>query len=165
VRISQGGATRVRDWRHEGGLDLLVELGATGDVPPELGLERAALEMRASIGADAARLSAARASAVVGAELVAEAERLAAEDDLEQRNAIYDRFWALIVDGADNIAYRLALNTLVAGQRVLSLDAGLIARELADPPAIRELAAAIAERDEDGAHARARELLGRSAAP
>ena len=26
VRISQGGATRVRDWRRHGGLDLLLEL-------------------------------------------------------------------------------------------------------------------------------------------
>jgi GntR family transcriptional repressor for pyruvate dehydrogenase complex len=162
VRISQGGATRVRDWRHEGGLDLLVELGSTGDVPPQLGLERAALEMRASVGADAARLCAARANAVVRAELKAEAERLAAEGELEARNVIYERFWAQIVDGAENIAYRLALNTLVAGQRVLSLDADLVARELADPPAIRALAAAIAAGDADGAHTRARDLLQRS---
>ena len=62
MRISQGGATRVRDWRHHGGLDLLIELGAAGDVPPGLGLERAVLEMRASVGADAARRCAARAT-------------------------------------------------------------------------------------------------------
>jgi len=164
VRISQGGATRVCDWRHEGGLDLLVELGATGDVPPELELGRAVLEMRASVGADAARLCAARASAVIRADLEAEAERLAAEDDLDARNAIYERFWAQIVDGADNLAYRLALNTLVAGQRVLALDAALVGDELADPPAVRALAAAIAAGDEAGAHERAREILGRSRA-
>jgi GntR family transcriptional regulator, transcriptional repressor for pyruvate dehydrogenase complex len=162
VRISQGGATRVRDWRHEGGLDLLVELGETGDVPAELGLERAALEMRASIGADAARLCATRASAVTRAELGVEAERLAVATEPDARNAIYERFWARIVDGADNLAYRLALNTLVAGQRVLTVDADLVERELADPEAIRALAAAIAAGDEDEAHARARELLARS---
>jgi len=162
VRISQGGATRVCDWRREGGLDLLVELGATGDVPPELELERAVLEMRASVGADAARLCAARASAVVRAELEAEAERLAAEPGLEARNAVYERLWARIVDGADNLAYRLALNTLVAGQRVLALDAALVGAELADPPAVRALVAAIAAGDGEGAHARARDLLGRS---
>jgi GntR family transcriptional regulator, transcriptional repressor for pyruvate dehydrogenase complex len=154
----------VRDWRHEGGLDLLIELGATGDVPPELGLERAVLEMRASVGADAARLAATRASAVARAELEADAERLAAEPDLQRRNAIYERLWARIVDAADNVAYRLALNTLVAGQRVLQVDAALIAEELADPRAVRELVAAIADGDERLAHERARELLGRSAA-
>jgi GntR family transcriptional repressor for pyruvate dehydrogenase complex len=162
VRISQGGATRVRDWRRQGGLDLLIELGATGDAPPDLGLERAVLEMRASVGADAARLCARRASAVVRAELEARAEMLAAEQDLDGRNAIYERFWDLIVDGADNVAYRLALNTLVAGQRVLEFDARLVAAELADAPAVRALAAAIAAGDADRAHARALDLLERS---
>src|ERR1700742_3689989 len=58
IRISQGGATRVRDWRREGGLDLLLELDETEDPPPELHLDRAVMEMRASVGADAARLCA-----------------------------------------------------------------------------------------------------------
>src|SRR5690348_11281746 len=49
VAISQGGATRVRDWRHHGGLELLLE----GDVPASLNAARAAMEMRACIGADA----------------------------------------------------------------------------------------------------------------
>src|SRR5918998_4492517 len=42
VAISQGGATRVRDWRRHGGLELLLE----GDVPDELEAPRAAMEMR-----------------------------------------------------------------------------------------------------------------------
>ena len=63
IRITQGGATRVRDWRADGGLDLLLALGAQGDAPPELELERAALELRACIGADAARRAAQRATA------------------------------------------------------------------------------------------------------
>src|SRR3954449_1127182 len=71
VSISQGGATRVRDWRRHGGLDLLLALGAEGPAPPELGLVRAALEMRASIGADAARLCALRADDALRAELTA----------------------------------------------------------------------------------------------
>jgi len=162
VRISQGGATRVRDWRRHGGLDLLIELGAAGDVPHGLGLERAVLEMRASVGADAARRCAARASAVVRAELEARAEMLAAEQDLHARNTIYEAFWDLVIEGADNLAYRLALNTLVAGQRLLAFDPALVGAELADAPAVRALATAIAAGDQDGAHARARELLERS---
>jgi GntR family transcriptional regulator, transcriptional repressor for pyruvate dehydrogenase complex len=164
VRISQGGATRVRDWRHHGGLDLLIELGAAGDVPAGLGLERAVLEMRASVGADAARRCAARASAVVRAELEARAEMLAAETDLDARNTIYEAFWDLVIEGADNLAYRLALNTLVAGQELLQFDAALVAREIADADAVRALAAAIASGDEDAAHASARELLERAGA-
>jgi GntR family transcriptional regulator, transcriptional repressor for pyruvate dehydrogenase complex len=160
VRISQGGATRVRDWRRHGGLELLLELD---ELPAGLEIERAILEMRASVGADAARRCAARANAVVRAELEARAEMLAAEVELDARNAIYEAFWDLIIDGADNLAYRLALNTLVSGQQALDLDARLIAAELDDPGAIRALAAAIAGADADAAHARARELLERSA--
>ena len=57
IRISHGGATRVRDWRRHGGLELLLELDA---VPAGLEVERPVMEMRASIGAYAARLCAAR---------------------------------------------------------------------------------------------------------
>src|SRR5690349_8642360 len=115
VTISHGGATRVRDWRHHGGLELLLALGAEGEAaPPELGLVRATLEMRASVGADAARLCAERADAAARAEIVARAEALAAADDPVARTAIYDVLWDLIVDGSGNLAYRLALNTLVA---------------------------------------------------
>ena len=158
IRISHGAATRVRDWRRHGGLELLLELD---ELPPGLGIERSIMEMRASVGADAARRCASRATAVVRAELGARAEMLAAERDRDARNAIYEAFWDLIIDGADNLAYRLALNTLVAGRQV-RVDAARVAAELDDPAAIRALAAAIAANDPDGAHACARELLERS---
>jgi GntR family transcriptional regulator, transcriptional repressor for pyruvate dehydrogenase complex len=163
VRISHGGATRVRDWRHGGGLELLLAVAAQGDVPPELEAERAAMELRACIGADAARRAAERAGAAQRAEIVARAEALAAAQDPEARNVEYERLWDRIVDGAGNIAYRLALNTLVAGQHVLVLDADRVAGELGDPDAIRALAAAIAERRPDAARAIAADLLERSA--
>jgi GntR family transcriptional repressor for pyruvate dehydrogenase complex len=159
VRISQGGATRVRDWRRHGGLELLLELD---EVPAGLEIERPIMEMRASVGADAARRCAARAGAVVRAELEARAEMLAAEDDLDARNTIYEAFWDLVIDGADNLAYRLALNTLVS-QQAVRLDGARVAAEIEDPDAIRALAAAIAAGEPDEAHARARELLERSA--
>ena len=162
ISISQGGATRVRDWRRHGGLDLLLALGAEGQAPPELGLVRATLEMRASVGADAARLCALRADGAQRAEVTARAEALAVTDDPAARTAIYDVLWDLIIDGAGNLAYRLALNTLVAGQRVLALDAAMVGAEIADAEAVRGLARAIADADPDGAHARARALLDRS---
>jgi DNA-binding FadR family transcriptional regulator len=163
ISISQGGATRVRDWRRHGGLDLMLALGAEGDLPPEgLGLVRSLFEMRASIGADAARLAARRADPATRAEIEARAAALAATDDLAARTAIYDVLWDRVIDGAENLAYRLALNTLVAGQRVLSFDAATVGAEIADPPAVLALAGAIGVRDEDAAHAAARDLLTRS---
>ena len=164
IRISHGGATRVRDWRREGGLDLLLALGAHGDAPPELELERAALELRACVGADAARRAAERAGPAERAEIVARAEALAATADPDARNTEYERLWATIVDAAGNVAYRLALNTLVAGQHVLVLDAARVRRELADPDAVRAVAAAVAQGEAGLARALAAELLERSAA-
>ena len=162
VSISQGGATRVRDWRHHGGLELLLDVAAEGDAPDALHAPRAAMEMRACIGADAARRCAERGSAALRAQLRARAEQLAAVDDLAARNAHYEVLWDLIVDGADNIAYRLALTTLVARQRIASVKADAVASELRDVSAIRALAAAIADGRADAAHAVARDLLERS---
>jgi DNA-binding FadR family transcriptional regulator len=162
VSISQGGATRVRDWRHHGGLELLLDVAAEGDAPDALHAPRAAMEMRACIGADAARRCAERGSAAVRAQLRARAEQLAAVDDLAARNAHYEVLWDLIVDGADTIAYRLALTTLVARQRIASVKADAVASELTDTDAIRALAGAIADGAAGMAAGRARDLLERS---
>jgi DNA-binding FadR family transcriptional regulator len=162
VRISQGGATRVRDWRHDGGLDLLLALAATGDAPPELELDRAGMEMRASIGADVARRAAERATPAQRADAVARAEALAAHTDLDARNAEYERLWDLLVDAAGNVAYRLALNTLMAGQHVVVLDAPAVAAELTDADAVRALATAVKEGRAERARALAAALLERS---
>ena len=80
VRISHGGATRVLDWRDSAGLDVLLDLFATGHTPPDL--LRAALEMRATIGVDAARLCAQRARRD---DQRAEVARLASEPDRRRR--------------------------------------------------------------------------------
>ena len=162
VSISQGGATRVRDWRRHGGLELLLDVATEGDAPAALNAPRAAMEMRACIGADAARLCARRASAVTKAEIVSRAEQLAALDDLPARNAHYEVFWDLVVDGADNIAYRLALTTLVARQRVADVTPRAVEPELNDVDAIRALAQAIADAAENRAERAARNLLDRS---
>jgi DNA-binding FadR family transcriptional regulator len=148
----------VRDWRHHGGLELLLE----GEVPEELDAPRAAMEMRAAIGADAGRRAARRADASLRAQITARAEQLAAVEDLDARNAHYEVLWDLIVDGADNIAYRLALTTLVSRQQIASVDARAVAAELVDADAVRALAGAIAAGDDDAAFTTARELLERS---
>jgi GntR family transcriptional repressor for pyruvate dehydrogenase complex len=163
IAISQGGATRVRDWRHHGGLDLLLALGSDGELPPEeLGLVGAMFEMRASVGADAARLAARRASAAQRAELVALSAKLAGLEDLDARTAVYDVFWDTIITASGNLAYRLALNTLVAGQKVLSFDASVVGSEVVDPPAIAQLAEDIRSGGETAAFDAARSLLVRS---
>jgi len=115
VRISQGGATRVLDWRDSGGLEILADLATVGAGTPPADLARSIIEMRASIGVDAARLCAGRAS---DAELV-EINRLAGEaaaavgGPLEALEARYAAMWRAVVGGSGNVAYRLAFNSLM----------------------------------------------------
>ena len=161
IAISHGGATRVRDWRRHGGLELLLELAEEG-APEDLHAARATMEMRACIGADAARRAADRASAEQRAQLRARVEQLAVVEHPEARNAHYEVLWDLIIDGSDNLAYRLALTTLVARQRVASVAPDAVANELNDVPAVRALVEAVAGGDPDAAHAAARDLLERS---
>ena len=162
VSISHGGATRVRDWRRHGGLELLLDLARTGDAPEALHAPRGTMEMRACIGADAARRCAERANAEIKTQLQARAEQLAALDALEARNAHYELLWDLVVEGADNVAYRLAFTTLVAGQRIADVTPLAVAAELRDTDAIRALVSAIALADAEVAHKRGRDLLERS---
>jgi GntR family transcriptional regulator, transcriptional repressor for pyruvate dehydrogenase complex len=157
VRVSHGGATRVLDWRATGGLDLLAQLGHAAGPTPEL--VRSALEMRLSIGVDAARRCAERAPA----ELVSEIEALASTRPGGDGAAadLYERLWDLIVRGADNLAYQLALNSLLAVGGGFDLRTRSLA-EARDHDAIAALATAIAAGDPDAAGRAARGLLERT---
>ncbi len=165
VRVSHGGATRVLDWRASGGLDLLTQLAGPGDaLGPEL--VRSALEMRLCIGADAARRCASRAPAPLVAQMRALAAGEPEGDD--QAADVYEQLWALIVAGADNLAYQLALNSLLAASAPFDLR-GLSLPEARDREALTTLVEAIASGDADAAELTARDLLertlSRSAAP
>jgi DNA-binding FadR family transcriptional regulator len=149
VRISHGGATRVLDWRDSAGLDVLLDLFATAHTPPD-DLMRAVLEMRATIGVDAARRCAARGSAEQR-----EAVRRLAAAEMDADG--YTALWRAIVGGAGNIAYRLALNSLMeALERRPEMTVALLPRDHAD---LRALGDAVAAGDPDAATAAAARLL------
>ncbi|MBN8866243.1 MAG: FadR family transcriptional regulator [Solirubrobacterales bacterium] len=115
VRITHGGATRVLDWRDTGGLEVLLDLA--GDANPPAEIIRSVLEMRASIGVDAARLCAERATQSERDQveaLAARAAGLIGSGDDELLDQAFAEFWMSIVVGSGNIAYRLSLNSLLA---------------------------------------------------
>jgi DNA-binding FadR family transcriptional regulator len=112
VEINQGGATRVLSVRESGRLDLMPDLLVHGD-EVDLDVVRSVLEMRMCIGSDAARRCAER-SPELGPELRRLAGLCESADD-EQLIGLNRTYWTHLVDGADNIAYRLSLNTLIAG--------------------------------------------------
>jgi GntR family transcriptional repressor for pyruvate dehydrogenase complex len=160
VAISQGGRTRVRDWRRHAGLDSLVALATSGAVPPARLIDDI-LQMRAAVGADAARLCADRASDAEVAVIVAAAEDYPlAPVPAGQLVAIDLVFWTAVVDGAHNTAYRLGLNTLSSSIAGIGAErfAGLL-EEYADRGAHTALAERVAARDAEGAFTRAQHLL------
>jgi len=166
VEIQHGGSTRVRDYRTSAGLDLLPELLVRPDGTFDAAVVRSVMEMRACIGPDAARLCALRAVPPLAEQLVEMAdEMLAADRDLARLAELDWDFWDLVIDGADNIAYRLAYNSLRhSSQPLLDALAVVLADELLDVDAHRAIATAIATDDEVGAEHAAGALLAKGSA-
>lgn len=160
VHTVQGGNSTVLDWRSQAGLDMLAALAATGVVPPTTILGDVAV-MRRVIGVDAARLCALRAD---GEQLAAVAAAAAAYPQSADLTTLRDAdltLWSAIVIGSGNLAYRLALNTLVRSiddvGRELFLHLNTV--EFIDRQAHLDLAAAITDRDPDAAARLADALL------
>jgi DNA-binding FadR family transcriptional regulator len=162
VRISHGGKTRVLDWRTNAGLDVLSALALAGAVPAGKAAVDIAV-MRRAIGTDAAGLCALEATDEQRAAISAAAAAFPETAELDVLGEFDLVFWCAVIDGSNNLAYRLALNTLLAAID----DAGatayniLNAAELTDHQAKVELAVAIAARDADTAGRIAGALLSR----
>ncbi|MFI1398553.1 FadR/GntR family transcriptional regulator [Streptomyces sp. NPDC020681] len=164
VDVSHGGRTLVLDWRQTAGLDLAMGIAEADGGPSVEDLIRDALEMRACIGADAARLCAIRCSERIAAELAEATGRYARSGpDLAEMRAAHSAWWRLIVEGTGNLAYLLAFNSL-AGRTlpVANVPDDLRAAELLDVEAHVRLAGHIMAREAEAAEQLARELLSRS---
>ncbi|MGB1700780.1 MAG: FadR/GntR family transcriptional regulator, partial [Nannocystaceae bacterium] len=161
VEIRHGGGSKVLDFRSSAGTDLLsgLLLRSDGGVDYEVG--RSVIEMRAALGPDVARLCALRRSEELVAQIEARVEIMARDaGDVEALQEHDIEFWQLLIEGAENIAYRLAYNSLRATYDHLR---GLLARALADEVSDlsghRALLDAIRDGDGPRAEASARALL------
>jgi DNA-binding FadR family transcriptional regulator len=163
IRVTQGEGTVVLDFKRTAGLDLLALMaehaGAEADV---MTYWLAVHEMRAAIGADAARLCAERGSKALKGELLAIADRMAAIGDGPELFTLEIEFWTRVIDGSGNIAYRLGYNTLV--KAVLSPAAVDLARtwsiyEVRKDGYRAPIAKAIAAGDAKRAEAKTRESM------
>lgn len=164
VDIKHGGATRVRSIRHSADMNLLGRLlvRADGAVDPQV--LRSLLEMRISIGADAARLCGLRADAAIAGRLDALVATLESEEDLMVRQDIDLEFWETVIEGSQNIAYLLAYNGLTATYRPLrEVVAVLVEPELVNIAGHRNMVMAIARGDCANAEIAARLVLESSA--
>ena len=164
VEVRHGGATRVRDWRTEGGLDLLAHVPFAGERGAGPELLRSVVEARRWIGIDVARLAAERASAErLDALRAFVADEADAAGDLAVLSTRYEALWRAIVAAADNLAYLLAYNSLLAaGAAEPGPSQEVFASEARDFAAQADLVAAIAAGEPDRAALLADALLSRS---
>ncbi|NQU36454.1 MAG: FadR family transcriptional regulator [Actinobacteria bacterium] len=165
VDIRHGGSTRVLDYTTSTDLGLLQHMLIRSDSSLNLGILRSLLEMRISVGVDAARLAAKRSTPAHQQELAALVESLAAEEDVARQQAIDLEFWSTIVDAASNLAYRIAYNGLVKTYQPLqAVIATVVIPELENVESHRTMVAAIRRADTAGTEAAARALLESSKA-
>ncbi|MDB4991127.1 MAG: GntR family transcriptional regulator [Myxococcaceae bacterium] len=127
VKIAQGGHTRVLDYKRHAGLELLALFAEYASGQEQvIGYWFSVLEMRAAMAADVVRLCAQRASRELKQELVEISQKMEATSDVQEVYALEVRFWDRVLDGADNLAYRLAFNSLMKS----AFRMGKAAREL-----------------------------------
>ncbi|QYG95079.1 FadR family transcriptional regulator [Iamia sp. SCSIO 61187] len=165
VEIVHGGGITVRDWRTSAGLALLPMLVVVHDTAVDPVVSRSIMELRAVIGADAARLCARRAPGGTAAVLGAIVDEMDALDgDWSRWGLLGYSYWDAVVGGADNVAYLLAYNTLrevaVALALAERMPPGLLTTEWRQTDLYRELAAAIGAGDAETAGRIAGRLLG-----
>jgi fatty acid metabolism transcriptional regulator FadR len=167
VAIQHGGATRVREFRQTGGLQLLPRLAVSAEGRIDRAVIRSVIEMRACLAPDIARLAALRARP----EQLARIDAAVAElDDLTtpmaRRSVVDLELWDALVDASDNVAYRLAFNSLRSCyEPIAGFLAETIADELTDRAGRARLVAAVhAGKAEVAARAAAKLLASSTAA-
>jgi DNA-binding FadR family transcriptional regulator len=118
VSIRQGGVTTVLDYRTHAGMDALPRLADAGRGDLRAEVVSAAIEMRAVLVPEVARRCAQRSGPDTGAALALVLEQMRRTDpgegDLSQLHDLDREFWGVVVEGAGNIAYQLAFNSLRA---------------------------------------------------
>lgn len=166
VSVRHGGTSQVLDFREHAGLDLLGTLVLRADGHIDAAVVRAIMELRSAIAPDAARRAAQRRRAAQCAALEAAAAAMAdAAADLAVLQERALQFWLILIEAADNLAYRLAFNGLrETYDRARALLAPVLADELGDAAAYAAIAAAVRAGQGAAAGALAAELVQRGEA-
>jgi DNA-binding FadR family transcriptional regulator len=113
IQTVHGGGNRVKEWQQVAGLELLPDLLVNESGLPNFDMLRSLLEMRASLGVDAARLAAQRASPEQVQALQAVIEQMRKRpNDVEHQQLEVQRFWSALVQAAGNQVYVMAFNSL-----------------------------------------------------
>jgi GntR family transcriptional regulator, transcriptional repressor for pyruvate dehydrogenase complex len=161
IEVRQGDATTVRDYHRTAGPDLLPRLLLRHGAP-DLGVARGILEVRFALIPDVARRCAARRSDAVASrlrDLVGRMEDQAGDLAALQHTA--HELTSALVDGSDNVVYRLLFNALEAAYLpAMDVLTGVLVDEVTDVAGHDELVTAVEARDAAKAAAVARRVVG-----
>ena len=167
VAIHPGGSTRVLDFRRSSGLDLLAALLFSGSGVLRLEAARSLVELRTALGPDIAARAAARGGPAATAELAQALDTLRAlpMTDLVARQRQSLELWRVLVVASDNLAYRLAFNTMEqAWSTIQDLVAPAMRDELEDQRGYDKMVRAVQRGDAAGARRAAEHLVDRGEA-
>jgi len=163
VDVHHGGGTTVTDWRRRAGLDLIPTLIVTADGTVDPAVVRSIMELRAAVGPEVAARCAERMVPAVKAALAELADRYTTIGDttsIHDLGALDVALWDALVEGSDNIAFRLAYNALRDESAAAE---GIVRQLLAEEVSAIGLRTLLIDRvmdgDVDGARDSAAELL------
>jgi DNA-binding FadR family transcriptional regulator len=162
IQIRQGGATRVVDYRSEGGLELLPAFLVGPDVALRRRAVRGLFELRSVIGPDVARRAAERRSEEDADAIDALVARMAepSERNPPQLQRLSMALWERLASASDNLAYQCTYNSVrKAWGPVQDAAAAALMDEIGDLPRYHKLAKAVREQQAERAAKLARELL------
>jgi DNA-binding FadR family transcriptional regulator len=113
IAIQQGGATRVLDFRTSARLDIISHLLANQEGGLDLHVARSIIELRAAISPDIVRLATERHGSELAPELLRLLQDIRSESgDLVRAQELSERFWRIVVEASENVAYVLVFNTM-----------------------------------------------------
>lgn len=159
VEVRQGESTSVRDFRRQAGPELLPQLLIRGGIP-DLSVVRSVLETRELMGPQIAVLAARRITPEYAADLEAAVNHLAGTEDPVELQDRALKFWDIVVDSAESIAFRLIFNSLrTAYEPAMTALAAVMVAEVGQTELYRKLASAITSHDEPATEASAAQLL------
>ncbi|MBB3038587.1 FadR/GntR family transcriptional regulator [Hoyosella altamirensis] len=159
VEVRQGDATSVRDYRANAGPELLPQL-LLRQGEPDVAVALSVVEARQIVGVKVAELAAQRVTPDQAAQLHSAANAMSQNADSVDLQFRALRFWDVVVDSADSIAFRLIFNSLrSAYEPMITVLAPVMEAEVSNADAYHQLAAAIAANDHQLAGTRAEALL------
>jgi GntR family transcriptional regulator, transcriptional repressor for pyruvate dehydrogenase complex len=133
VQVRHGGATTVLDFQAEAGLELLASLLVNESGQVQSQVARSIVRMRQALSPEIAADAASNRSDEQAAKLDALLKQMRASSETLQRQYLAFEFWECLVECSNNIAYRLAMNSMRrAYQPILQLMTGLLEKSVQD---------------------------------